>query len=812
MKFLVSTYLIIFGLSIGLFSQNTRTLKALYITEKPKIDGLLLEDFWKNTPTQDNFVQFEPFNNSQPSQQTFVKFAYDDNAIYIAAICKIGDKGKLYSILSSRDDFGQADYFGFYLDPYNTGITGYGFFVTAAGVQIDLKVDNTTLNYNWDAVWYSAVTKSDSGYIVEMKIPFSAFRFPRKDKNSWHINFYRNIQQHREISTWNYVDNSKNGILNQMGTVENLKNINPPVYIEIMPHISAYIQKNSTYDKFAEFYGAGLDFKYGINESFTLDMMLVPDFAQIQTDDQVLNLSPYEVYYDEKRPFFTEGNEIFNKGNIFYSRRIGKRPTKYDDVADMIDDNEIIIKNPDQTQILNATKFSGKTDKGLGIGIINAFTLSTYAVIYDTVFNKQRTILTEPLANYNIFAINKPLRNNSYVSLTNTNFASFGRNYYSDVIAQELLHRNKKNSWALFERFSTSNIFNDTIKPDIGFAYSLSISKTSGNFRPSISQTLYSDNYNPNNLGYLRQNNIVNTRLNIAYNIYKPHGYFLLWRNSVSISYRRLYDSLRYVGTEINFYSSTKLKNFTSIGFTGTYTPDVVYDYFEPRAEDKYYVKEPPKKITFWVSTNYAKNLANDLRINFYFAGNQDKSQKGYSFLYSPRIRLSNKALFVYSIELRYDFNDIGFVGKSESGDSIFFGKRNIKYTTNTISFDYNFTKNIFLNAKIRHYWSLIDYYEYYSLSNTGLLYPLNYSYHFTVNQDINYNNFTVDLNFRWIFLPGSEFSITFKKLVVSNTNDLIADYYDNFENMYFSTPRLNSLTFKLSFYINPGRYIKRKP
>jgi len=757
---------------------------------------------------QDNFSQFEPFNGENPSQQTFVKFAYTNNAILISAVCKIDSSGKIFDILTNRDDFGQADYFGFYLDPYNTGITGYGFFVTAAGVQIDLKVDNTSLNFNWDAVWYSAVNKTDSGFVVEMKIPFSAFRFPKKEKQNWQINFYRNIQQYREISTWNYVDNSKNGILNQMGKVENLNNINPPVYLQIMPHVSAYIQKNSTYNKFAKFYGAGLDFKYGINESFTLDMMLIPDFTQIQTDDQVLNLSPYEVYYDEKRPFFTEGNEIFNKGNIFYSRRIGKRPSKYNEVYDMIDDDEILIKNPDQTQILNATKFSGKTNNGLGIGIINAFTLSTYAVIFDTIHNKQRTILTEPLANYNIFALNKPLKHNSYISITNTNFASFGRKYYADVIAQELLYRNKNNSWQFFERLSSSNIFKDTIKPDIGFAYQLGISKTKGSFRPAISQKVYSNNYNPNDLGYLRQNNIVDTRINLAYNIYKPHGYFLLWRNSITISYQRLFDSLKYVGTQIQIKTSTKLKDFTSIGIIGTYTPDVVYDYFEPRAEDKFFVKEPPKRIMAWVSTNYAKNFANDIKINFYFAGNKDKSQKGYGFLYSPRIRFSNKALFVYSFELRYDFNDIGYVGKSPSGDSIFFGKRNIRYTTHTLSFDYNFTKNISLNAKIRHYWSLIDYYEYYSLANSGLLYPLNYSYHFIDNKDINYNNLTADIIFRWIFLPGSEFSITFKKLVVSNTNEIINDYYDNFENMYFSTPRLNSLIFKVLFYIDAGKIL----
>lgn len=806
-KFII-TYLLIFS-SFFSFSQETKRISAFYCEQKPKIDGLLNDNVWSKIPYENSFTQYEPYNGEAPSQQTFVKFAYDNQAIYIAAECRIDNKGIISSILSKRDNFGQADYFGFYLDPYNTGITGYGFFVTAAGVQVDIKIDNNSQNFDWDAVWFSKVIVSDSGYNVEMKIPYSAFRFPKKDKQSWRINFYRNIQQFREISTWNYVDNSKNGILNQFGYLDDIQNINPPLRMSFMPYLSSYVQKYSNSPEQGKSYNGGLDIKYGINESYTIDMMLIPDFNQIESDDQVLNLSPYETYYDEKRYFFTEGIEIFNKGDIFYSRRIGKEPTKYDDVEGLLNEDEVIVKNPPLTQIYNATKFSGKTNNGFGIGFLNAFTGTTYANILDTLTENERTILTEPFSNYNIIALNQPLPNNSYISLTNTNFSSFGRNYTSFVTAQEGYIKNKANSWAIFERASMSQIFNDTLDADRGFAYKFSISKTSGNFRISANQSVFSDTYNPNDLGYLRQNNLITNILKLSYNIYKPFGNFLRWRNSISIKQQRLYDSLRYIGTDITFKSSTKFKNNLSTGLTVVLTPDEVYDYFEPRVEDRFYVRNPYQSFSLWVSSNYAEPFAYDISGSSYFAKLDDKSQYGFSLTSSPRIRFSNNAFFVYSNNFRYDYNNVGYVGKSISQDSIFFGKRNIKYVTNTFEFDYIFAKNVSLNFKVRHYWSLIDYFEYYSLENNGKLYPLYYSYHHVSNNDVNYNAFSLNINFTWIFLPGSEFSIAIKKQIISNTDDLIFDYYDNFENMYFQNSHLNSFSFKLIYYLDYNTFRK---
>lgn len=756
-----------------------------------------------------NFVQYEPYNGKIASQQTKVFVAYDNYAISILAICKSDSTGKIYKILTKRDDFGQADYFGLYLDPYKTGITGYGFFVTAAGVQVDMKLDNNTEDYDWDAVWFSKVEQNDSGYTVIMKIPYSAFRFPKnKTSQSWAINFYRNLQYKREIDTWNFVDINKTGILNQMGIVRGLKNIEPPLHLDFMPHFSSYVQKHSDLKKLPNSFSSGLDIKYSINESFTLDMMLIPDFGQIRSDDQVLNLSPYEIYYNEKRYFFTEGTEIFNKGNIFYSRRIGHTPSKYSEVSDHLMKNEIIVVNPEQTPIFNATKVSGKTNKGIGIGFLNAITNATYAQILDTVRNSTRTYLTETFANYNVMALNLPLPNNSYLSLTNTNFYSPNNKYNAEVWAQTMILKNKSNSWQINQLLSQSYIFEDTMKVVRGTAGKFALVKTKGRFRFSFNNIFYDDKYNPNDMGYLSRNNLVKSSISFAYNVYKPFWKFLNFRNSISLLQNRQYVNFNEISTQININTAAKFLDFTSIGLTQNIKPFVTYDYSEPRTLGLFFVRNPEYRVRSWISTNYSNPIAIDF--NFSYTTVKRRLTKPWKITYSfaPRVRFSDKFLFTLSNSYAKSFNDAGYVARSN--DSIFFGVRNISNQILTMEFDYNLRKNMSLNLRMRHNWTIVNYQDYYLLSKTGFLYPLSFPYHYFNSKDINSNFFNIDFIFRWIIVPGSELSVSYKLRITSSSDVMFYDYYDNFENMYESNANIQSLSAKLILYFNK-QTVKKK-
>ena len=790
-------------LNINIFAQEKK-LVATEISSNVNIDGKLNEVFWEKTPIATNFIQYQPYNNQAASQRTEVKLVYDDKAIYIAAICYDSVSNNICKTLSQRDDFGQADYFGIYIDPYNKGLTAYGFFITAAGVQVDKKINNNNEDTNWDAVWNSKITHNDNGFIIEMKIPYSALRFPSNQNiQSWSINFFRYTQLNREMSSWNYIDNKKSGKITQSGKLVGLNNINAPIRLSFLPYISSYIEKSTELEKPGYSVIGGVDVKYGINESFTLDMMLIPDFGQIQTDDQILNLSPYETYYDEKRAFFTEGVEIFNKGNIFYSRRIGRRPGGYSLISDTLLENEVISKNPIETQIINTSKFSGKTKSGLGIGFLNGMTLNTYATILDTVENTERKIRTEPFTNYNVFALDQSLINNSYISLNNTNMSVFGNNYYSDVTAIESMLRNKKNSFAIFSRAAISQIYDDTAKAYIGHHYDVGFYKTSGNFRFSLKHKVYSDTYNPNDLGFLSRNNLMTNQISLSYNIYNPFWKVLYWRNTISTINQMLYEPRNYISTKFIFTSSTTFKNHLSVGIRLNLTPDVTYDYFEPRVDDRVFIERPKQYYSAWISSDYRKIFALDIVAGVYKTQDFDLHQDGGWFTIAPRLRINDKLIVIYDFRRNFDFNSYGFVEKTTDNDTIFFGERDIQTITNTLQANYIFNNKSFLSIRVRHYWSTVDYDDYYTLQQNGILSKLPRSYRYIINKDISYNAFNIDLIYTWQFLPGSELSIVFKKGINTLENIILDDFYENFDMLYNKSPHLNSLSFKFIYYFD---------
>ncbi|WP_400194308.1 DUF5916 domain-containing protein [Hymenobacter sp. B81] len=235
--------------------------------------------------------------------------------------------------------------------------------------------------------------------------------------------------------------------MNQWGLLTGIRNIKAPLRLSLAPYISGYVnhypyneqgKRNATTS-----FNGGADVKYGINESFTLDATLVPDFGQVISDNQVLNLSPFEVQFNENRQFFTEGTELFNKGNLFYSHWVGAMLLGFGRVESQLRKGttesdgrrpgEFIARNPDMTRLLNATKISGRTSKGLGLGLFNALSNNVYAMVQDSATGTQRQVLTQPFSNYNIFVLDQSLKNNSFVSLINTNITRAGATYDANV-------------------------------------------------------------------------------------------------------------------------------------------------------------------------------------------------------------------------------------------------------------------------------------------------------------------------------------------------------------------------------------------
>lgn len=264
------------------------------------IDGELNESEWLSAKAVSDFTQLEPDPGNPSAQKTEVKILYDDAAIYVGATMYDLSGGGINTDLSERDDFSSnADWFAILLDCYQDGLNGVNMIISASGVQGDAKYSVFGEDYSWDAVWDCKVKVSDDKWIAEFRIPYSALRFPQGVEQTWHINFARYITSTREKSFWSEINPEVNGLLNQSGLLTGIKNIEPPIRLALYPYVSAYYEnyydKNNLPAENRYGYNGGLDLKYGINDAFTLDMSLIPDFGQVQSDAQVLNLSPFEV-------------------------------------------------------------------------------------------------------------------------------------------------------------------------------------------------------------------------------------------------------------------------------------------------------------------------------------------------------------------------------------------------------------------------------------------------------------------------------------------------------------------------------------
>lgn len=315
--------------SILVYAQDPlKEFSATRIEHAPKIDGILDDPCWENQPTINTFKQQFPHFNTDPSQKTEVKIVYDNFAIYIGAILYDQAPDSIYAQLGSRDNHEiVADMFYIGFDTYKR-LDAYVFGISASGVQFDYRDSDPT----YDAVWHSSVKITNVGWIVEISIPYSAIRFPSTDVQDWGFQIVREIKRHNETDQWALVPKNNSSPRTLWGTLKGLSAIKPPIRLSVSPFVNLFY-KNEPFinsDQTITYQGAfsynfGADLKYGIDEKFTIDLTLMPDFSQVQSDNKVKTLGYDEVVFNENRPFFKEGTELFNKNQLFIPEELGER-------------------------------------------------------------------------------------------------------------------------------------------------------------------------------------------------------------------------------------------------------------------------------------------------------------------------------------------------------------------------------------------------------------------------------------------------------------------------------------------------------
>lgn len=782
--------------TISIHSQIAKkSVSALRITKSPVIDGKLNEAFWSNAEEAKDFVMFEPGDggNEREDKKTTVKIAYDNKAIYFGATMYDNNPEEIPMQFGGRDQFGNVDFFLISINPNNDGQNDTEFAVMSTGAQGDAKVSSGREDFSWNAVWDSEVTVTNNSWVVEIKIPYSALRFSNTNIQTWGINFHRRINKLNEQYVWNYIDKKVGEISQYSGEINGISNIKPPTRLSFSPYASS---SYTTYDGESEFDNSiGMDLKYGINESFTLDATLIPDFGQTAFDDQVLNLGPFEQRYDEKRSFFTEGTELFGKGGLFYSRRVGNAPVNYDIVEENLNTDEELINNPDKVNMINAVKISGRTKKGLGIGVFNAITEKTSATIKNNTTGETREEVTEPLANYNLLVLDQQFNKNSSVSLVNSNVLREGNFRDANVTALLFDISDKQNKFNIVGNYKVSNVkeYGETIN---GYSAFLEFGKRSGNIQYEIGHWRVNDTYDIKDLGFQSRNNLANYFSQISYQIFEPTKKLSNFRISFENEFRYQNNPNKYSGN--NFEINARFITLNRLAYGGKIESSIgnQYDFYEPRVEGRFFKENARFFTNAWISTDYRKKLAFDLR-GFYFKRYND-TNKTYSINFSPRFRFSDKFQIIHAIDFRKSVNEKGYVNELENGE-IIFGNRDAKTITNTLTSKLNFSTKSSLALSFRHYWSPVAYdATFYELNNEGTLDTSSYE----ENHDINYNIWNLDLSYSWEFAPGSQLVALYRNSIFNEDDLSDLSFKENLDNL-FKEPVTNNISLKLIYYLD---------
>lgn len=787
-----------------------KQLPAARTTESIIIDGFLKEEVWKTAPMANNFIESRPAagNIENGGSKTEMFILYDNNSIYISGYCYETSMDSISKELVGRDVIGNNDYVGVVFDTYNDKINGSGFYITALGEQFDAKYSNVGgEDDSWDAVWYGATQIiADKGWTFEMRIPYSALRFS-KNTATWGINFIRQRNKTGRQYTWNPINPKINGFVNQSGLWTGISNIQPPLRLSFSPYLAAnvnhYPHNITNVNNISGAVNGGMDVKYGINQNFTLDVTLIPDFGQVPSDKKVLNLTPFEVQYSENRPFFTEGTELFSKGNLFYSRRVGSEPLHKFDVFDNIDSNEVVNNNPSESKLINATKFSGRTAKGLGIGVFNAITKPMYAEVQNKSTGHKRKFQTSSLTNYNILVLDQTLKNNSSISLVNTNVWRSGKDYDANVTAAMFDIYNKGNKYNFFGQASVSQKINQQ-KNIVGYAHVVGFGKTGGNFNFNLVQQLEDDKFDKNDLGILYNNNSIEHEFYMGYKFLKPTKWYYNLRLNFNNNLEHRFTDGAYQSFESNINVNAKLKNLWQVGAYAGYQLGG-NDFYEPRVAGRHFKTSSSFSFETWFTSNQAKNYYSDLAVNAGF--NKLFNGKSIYVGWGNRYKFSDKFAASTNFTYNQQNNDVGFAGINPLNNEIVFSRR-LRYTVeNSLNLKYNFSIKSGVSLEARHYWSQVKSNEFYNLKEDGNLESQN---SFTGNTNYNVNLFNVDMVYTWQFGPGSFLNLVWKNQIIGEGNNIEYGYFKNLSKT-FGIEQNNNLSLKLLFYFDYLNLKKKK-
>lgn len=568
----------------GSNKKDTKTIDALKVQESITIDGLLDEAVWKKTPIS-GFIQKDP-NEGQPStEQTNMWIAYDDHYVYVAGMMYDSKPESIDRTLFRRDDSRPSDWVYLFFDTFKDNRSAYIFGINAAGSKNDGTMFNDGWeDYSWDGVWDVKTRICENGWCFEMRIPFSQLRFSNAEEMVWGINIKRQINKLNEHSYLVMVPKTESGFVSKFAELRGIRGIQQKQRIEALPYI---VQKAQylVHDPKDPFYkgnqyktSIGGDLKVGLGSNLNLDVTFNPDFGQVEVDPASVNLSAFETYYQEKRPFFIEGSDVFGFGyggannnwgfnfgtpELFYSRRIGRSPQGWSQ-------HEGYVDQPNETRILGAAKLTGKIGD-VNLGFLSALTDKMHSTTDSMGVRLKDEV--EPLTHYGVLRVQKQFNDGKQslgMILTTVN-RNLPDNYLSDRLSKQA-YTFGFDGWTFLDEEQTYVITGSAVgsytsgsqaymqrlqkmpyryyqSPDASPDYSfdpnresisgwftrIMLNKQKGNFYVNAALGAMSPGFEHNDLGSQWMANRINSHLVLGYRWYEPDGTFR--RKNINLAY-----------------------------------------------------------------------------------------------------------------------------------------------------------------------------------------------------------------------------------------------------------------------------------
>jgi len=870
MKNLTLVLLLFAGLIFNANSQDKQKkyYEAVRIEKAPSIDGNLDDEAWLQNHWEGGLIQHEPYENRPPSQPTEFKICFDDVHLYIAIKALDSSPDSITNRMSRRDN-GEGDMVFVGLDSYHDLRTMFVFGISSAGVRFDMIISNDGQNEDptWDPIWQAKTSIQEWGWAAELKIPFTQLRFQKNSDEVWGMIVGRQIFRYNEMSFWPAIPRDAPGIVHLAGELGGLEGVEPRKQFDIMPYsVASYntyeAEEGNPFRTGSDYkLKAGLDAKIGVTNNLTLDLTLFPDFGQVEADPSEVNLTAFETYFEEKRPFFIEGNNItsFNVGlgdgdigndNLFYSRRIGRNPHAYPSLGEYEYANV-----PTYTNIIGAAKLTGKTKNGLSVGFIESVTAEVKARIDSA--GQDLTQIIEPLTNYSLARVQKDFNKGNTIiggAVTNTirgldgtgmdylhknattagidfeqyfkekNYTLAMSMYMSHVEgSEEAITRTQRSSARYFQRPDAGYVELDESRTSLsGFGAKLQTGKIGGRWNFLLMSNWKSPGLELNDMGYQREADQIINVLWTGYNFTEPFSIFRSLRLNNDVYFTNDFGG-NLIGIGYEYNANANFKNYWNAGFGGGFGSKIISNSFLRGGPSMYM----PNTWRIW------SNVSTDSRKKVYATlyGNINAMTEDVSLSYSYGISLNARPSNTLQISLRPGYSvrndEFQYISRTSFNDEdrYVFGYIEQKVLSMSIRINYNITPDLTIQywgqpfiatGKYSKFKMITDpkadelsgRYHLYTpeqISKEDGYYDIDEdidgSYDYSIGiPDFNFDEWLSNLVIRWEFLPGSTAYLVWSQSRDFYQADGEFEVWDNLHDLFTDKKANNIFLVKISY------------